>query len=143
MVPPAGDGGSSAPIDRPILEFLQMSLQGKQVERAGISDTSGHLELRVLFASLFYPLPVDEASLSVRWYTNDDFKIHYQEEHPDHVWKCRWDRHPNPHNARGHFHPPPDAGTPGEDASSPPDYRDVLRLVFDDVEERFINLWDE
>lgn len=144
MAPPAGDGGSPAPIDRPILEFLQTSLQGtQQVERATISDTSGHFELRVLFASTYYPAPVSEATLSVRWYTNDDFKIHYQEEHPEQVWKCRWDRHPNPHNTRDHFHPPPNARTQGEDAAWPDDHRNVLRLVLDDVEERITQLWDE
>lgn len=144
MAPPTGDGRSPAPIDRPILEFLQTSLLGtQQVDQAVISDASGHLELRVILASRYYPASVDEATVSVRWYTNDDFKIHYQEEHPERVWKCRWDRHPNPHNTRGHVHPPPDARTPGDDASWPTDHRDVLRLVLDDVEERITELWGE
>ena len=143
MVPPAGDGGSPAPIDRPILEFLQLSLdRTSQVERATISDATGHLALAVLFASRYYPASIEEATLSVRWYTNDDFKIHYQEEHADAVWKCRWDRHPNPHNTRDHFHPPPNAQTSGEDAAWPTDYRDVLRLVLDKIEERITQLWD-
>jgi len=144
MVPPAGDGGSPAPIDRPILEFLQTRLRGTNpVERSTITDASGHLELYVRFASPYYPATVDEATLTVRWYTNDDFKIHYREVHPERAWECRWDRHPNPHNTRDHFHPSPSAPTPGDDVSWPTDHRDVLRLVLDEVEERITILWNE
>ena len=133
MVPPAGDGGTPDPIDRPLLEFLQTRLRAtQQVEQATITDASDHLELHVRFASPYYPVTVDEATLTVRWYTNDDFTIHYREVHPDHAWECRWDRHPNPHNTRDHIHPPPAAPTPGDDASWPTDHRDVLTLVLDE-----------
>ncbi|WP_224214532.1 hypothetical protein [Natrinema longum] len=143
MTPPAGDGRSPAPIDRPVLEFLQTRLQATaQVARATITDASGHLELYVTLAPSYYPETVEEASLTVRWYTNDDFKIHYREVHPAHAWVCRWDRHPNPHNTRDHFHPPPTAPTPGEDSSWPRDHRDVLRLALDKIEERITGLWD-
>lgn len=143
MVPPAGDGRSPAPIDRPILEFLQTHLQGTdQIARAIITDTSGHLELRATVASSYYPETVDEATLTVRWYTNDDFKIHYREVHPEQTWECRWDRHANPHNSRNHFHPPPAVPTPGDDASWPVDHRDVLRLVLTEVEQRIVELWN-
>jgi len=94
-------------------------------------------------ATSYYPASVDEATLTVRWYTNDDFKLHYREQHADHTWECRWDRHPNPHNTRDHFHPPPTAPTPGDDDSWPTDHRDVLRLVLDEVEDRIAALWDE
>lgn len=144
MGPPAEGGRSPAPIDRPIIEFLQTSLHGtQQVERAAISDASGHLELRVDFASSYYPEHIQDATLSVRWYVNDDFKIHYQEEHPNTRWQCRWDRHPNSHNSRSHFHPPPNARTPGEDAAWPDDHRDVLRLILDEVADRITQLWEE
>ncbi|WP_435181441.1 hypothetical protein [Halorussus sp. AFM4] len=144
MAPPTGDGRSPAPIDRPILEFLQTRLQATaQVSQATITDANGHLELAVTLASSYYPETVDEANLSVRWYTNDDFKIHYREVHLEIAWECRWDRHPNPHNTRDHFHPPPTARTPGEDASWPADHRDVLRLVLDEIEERIGELWTE
>ncbi len=142
MTPPGGNGGSPAPIDQPILEFLQTRLKRtQQVDRTTISDASGHLELRVQFELAYYPASVEEATLRIRWYTNDDFTIHYQETHADSVWKCRWDRHPNPHNTRDHFHPPPAAEPHGTDAAWPTDYRDVLRLVFDEVEERITQLW--
>ncbi|WP_435159295.1 hypothetical protein [Haladaptatus sp. DFWS20] len=144
MVPPTGDGGSPAPIDRLVLEFLQTRLQAtNQVAEAIITDARGHFELRVTLAPSYYPKPVEEATLTVRWYTNDDFKIHYREVYPKYVWECRWDRHPNPHNTRDHFHPPPAAPTPTDDASWPTDHRDVLRLVLDEVEERITELWKE
>ncbi|NHX37592.1 MULTISPECIES: hypothetical protein [Halolamina] len=144
MVPPTGDGGSPAPIDRPILEFHQTRLRAtQQVEQATITDASGHLELHIVLDLAYYPASVDDAQLTIRWYTNDDFKIHYREVHPDHTWGCRWDRHPNPHNNRDHFHPPPAAPTPGDDASWPTDHRDVLTLVLDEIEDRIATLWGE
>jgi len=144
MVPLTGDGGSPAPIDRPILEFLRTRLRTtQQVTEATITDTGGHLELRVTFADAYYPARVTDAQLTVRWYTNDDFKLHYREEHPDRAWECRWDRHPNPHNTRDHFHPPPVATTPGEDASWPADHRDTVALVLDEIEDRIAALWNE
>jgi hypothetical protein len=144
MVPPTGDGGSPAPIDRPILEFLQTRLRAtRQVDQAIITDASGHLELQVSFESSYYPSTVTEATLTVRWYSNDDFKIHYREIHSERVWECRWDRHPNPHNTRDHVHPPPAPPTPGDDASWPTDHRDVLTRVLDEIEERIAALWDE
>ena len=144
MVPPTGDGGSPAPIDLPILEFLQTQLEAtSQISRATVTDASGHLELHVVVAPSYYPTAVDDARLTVRWYTNDDFKIHYREEYADRAWECRWDRHPNTHNTRDHIHPPPTASTPGEDASWPEDYRDVVGFVLDEVEARIDSLWNE
>lgn len=144
MVPPTDDGRSPAPIDRPILEFLQTRLQAtQQVSKATITDDSGHLELHVVLARSYYPASIEHAQLTTRWYTNDDFKIHYREVHPEQAWECRWDRHPNPHNSRDHFHPPTDAPTPGDDASWPADHRDVVTLVLDEIEDRIATLWGE
>jgi|GEM_PF-4685468 len=43
MVPPTGDGGSPAPIDRQILEYLQNRLETTgQVSEATITDAEGH-----------------------------------------------------------------------------------------------------
>lgn len=142
-VVPTGDGSSPAPIDRPILEFLRDRLATTpQVERATI-ETDGHLQLRVRLSEAYYPDDVREASLTVRWYENDDFKIHYREARDDADWECRWDRHPNSHNARAHFHEPPNASTPGRDESWPTDYREVLTLVLDEVEARIADCWSE
>lgn len=74
---------------------------------------------------------------------HDDFIIHYREAHTDSDWERRWDRHPNPHNTHDHFHPPPSAPTLGDDASWPPDYRDVLPLVLDSIERRITDLWND
>lgn len=142
MGQPPGDGRSPAPIDRPILEYLQRRLGATaQVATATITDANGHLELRVSLAGRYHPQTVHDVVLTIRWYTNDDFAIHYREEHDDAVWECRWDRHPNPHNSRGHFHPPPAAATPGDDADWPTDYRDVLALVLETIEGRIADLW--
>lgn len=144
MARPTTDGGSPAPIDRPILEFLQRRLRTtRQVARATITDAGGHLELRVSLAAAYYPTSVEDADLSIRWYTNDDFTLHYRERHSDAVWECRWDRHPNPHNTRDHFHPPPDAATPGTDADWPSDHRDVVTAVLARIETRIEESWTE
>lgn len=66
MGPPTGSGGSPAPIDRPIVEFLQDRLATtQQVEQTTITDAEGHLELRVTLASTYYPQSVTEATLAV------------------------------------------------------------------------------
>lgn len=141
MSPPVDDGGSPAPVDRPILAFLRDRLATTDQVRSATLTDDGHAELHVASADVYYPDRVQGATLQVRWYTNDDFAIHYREVHEDDEWECRWDRHPNPHNARDHFHPPPDAPTPGEDASWPSDYRDVTGEVLDEIEERIADLW--
>lgn len=144
MVPPVDDGGSTAPIDRAVLEYLRGRFEAtSQVGTATITDDEGHLELRVEFDAAYYPADSTDAALSVRWYANDDFAVHYREKRPDGDWECRWDRHPNTHNSRSHFHPPPDAATPGEDRHWPTDVRDVIETVLDDVEERIEALWTD
>jgi len=131
------------PIDRPVLNLLRDRLRTTdQVVAARITDESGHLELLVVFSETYYPDPGTRATLTVRWYTSGDFSIHYRETRPGDDWECRWDRHPNPHNHREHFHPPPGAATPGEDGSWPDDYREVIRLVLHEIEARIEQLWD-
>jgi hypothetical protein len=77
-----------------------------------------------------------------RWYTNDDFNINYEEEYKDgETWKCRWDRHPNSHNRREHFHPPPDASTSGEELSYAKDWRDVISLVLNELDNHIQGFW--
>ncbi|WP_434085395.1 hypothetical protein [Natronomonas marina] len=101
----------------------------------------GKLYLRIELAGDYYPGDAS-ARFEIRWYRNGDFTVHYQEERQESVWKCRWDRHPNRHNARDHFHPPPDASRANAaDAQWPPDHRDICQLVLDYVEERIETLW--
>jgi len=91
----------------------------------------------------YFPAGVEQAALRIRWFETDDFTVHYSEQYGDgESWECRWDRHPNSHNSRDHFHPPPDAATPGADASHPTDWRDVLAEVLTDLDERVRAFWD-
>ena len=91
----------------------------------------------------YFPAAVDQAALHVRWFETEDFSIHYTEQYEDGTqWECRWDRHPNGHNTRMHFHPPTTAETPGEDAEYPDDWRDVISELLGDLDERIESFWD-
>ena len=138
---PADDGASPAPIDRSVLERMESRFTGSHmVESAEIVEKE-NLHLRVELSGDYYPNGTS-ARFEIRWYRNDDFNFHYQEERQDSTWMCRWDRHPTTHNSRDHFHPPPDASrTDAEDDRWPDDHRDVCRFVLDRVEERIEALW--
>lgn len=136
------DGASPAPIDRSVLERMQSRFVGSRMTASAtvVDDRKPHL--RVELSGEYYPGEIS-ARFEIRWYRNDDFNVHYQEEQRDTSWECRWDRHPNAHNSRDHFHPPPSASrNRAEDAQWPPDHRDVGRLVFDRIEERIETLWE-
>jgi len=139
---PADDGASPAPIDRSVLERIQSRFAtSRTFESAEIVEEEKQ-HLRVELSHEYYP---DETSarFEIRWYRNDDLNVHYQEDRQDSAWKCRWDRHPNRHNSRGHFHPPPAASrTDAEDARWSNDHRDVIRLAIDRIEERIESLWE-
>lgn len=89
-----------------------------------------------VYDSSLYPPRVQEVRLEITWFENGDFSIHYHEEHDSGTFDHRWDRHPSEHNTRDHVHPGPDAPTPGEDATHPTDWRDVLSMVLDETEDR-------
>jgi hypothetical protein len=139
-----GDQAGTGPIDTEVLRRI-----------------AGRIETSVRFSSVayrpdaapnavvadydtgYFPAAVDRASLRIRWFETDDFSVHYAERYRDGTrWECRWDRHPNDHNARAHFHPPPDAVTPGNDASYPLDWREVLTQVLNELDERVQTLWE-
>ena len=91
----------------------------------------------------YFPSGVTRAYLRIRWFETDDFSIHYSEQYQTgNKWACRWDRHPNDHNTREHFHQPPAASTPGEDADHPDDWRDVLTTVLTALDDRIKAFWD-
>lgn len=94
------------------------------------------------FDTSYYPTSVSEANVRIRWFETDDFSIHYREQYEARPWECRWDRHPNSHNTRDHVHPPPDAATPGENATFASDWRDVLSRVLRALGERIESLWE-
>ncbi len=90
----------------------------------------------------YFPGGVTRASLRIRWLETDDFSIHYSEQYQtENSWECRWDRHPNDHNTREHFHPPPDASTPGDDADYPNEWQDLLATVLTRIDERIESFW--
>lgn len=138
------DGGADPRIDRPILEDVRDRLQtASQFDSVAITSSQGQTRLEAVFDPGSNPPSLDRRFLDIRWYTNDDFRVHYQEEWDDETWQQRWDRHPNAHNARDHYHPPPAAATPGEDRSWPGDYRDVMAHVLTAVRERHEELWND
>ena len=138
---PADDGASPAPMDRSVLERMQSRFAtSRTFESARVVD-GGNVHLRAELSREYYPGETS-ARFEIRWYRNDDFTIHYQENRKDEAWKCRWDRHPNAHNTRDHFHPPPMASqTDAEDEQWPADHRDMCRLVLDFLEERIEAVW--
>ena len=95
-----------------------------------------------LYDQRFYPPVVLEARLEIVWFENGDFSLHYHEEHESGGFDHRWDRHPSNHNDRDHIHPGPDAPTPGEDASHPLDWRNVLTLALSEIEDRQHAFWE-
>lgn len=91
----------------------------------------------------YFPAGVERASLRIRWFETDDFNVHYAEQYRDSdSWECRWDRHPNEHNSREHFHPPPDAATPGDDVAFASDWRAVLSRVLSELSDRIHSFWE-
>ena len=129
-------------IDRAVLEVIRDRLRtAPQIETAEIVVADGQTKLEASLTAAATPAAIDRRFLDIRWYTNGDFRIHYQEEWPDRTWCQRWDRHPNEHNDRDHLHPPPDAATPGEDRTWPSKFEAVLKLVVDSVRTRTDSLW--
>jgi len=143
-MPDDGSKPRTGPIDADVLERI-----------AGRIETSARFEAVVYrpdtapnavvadYDTGYFPAAVERASLRIRWFETDDFSIHYAEHYSDGTtWECRWDRHPNGHNTHAHFHPPPDAVTPGNDATYPVDWRDVLTRALDELDERVRALWE-
>lgn len=138
------DGGTAPRIDRPILEDIRDRLQtASQFSSVTLDTSEGQTHLEAEIDPALNPPTLERRFLDIRWYTNGDFRIHYQEEWTDETWRLRWDRHPNDHNTRDHFHPPPDAATPGEDRSWATEYRDVMSRLLSLLARRNDDLWDE
>ncbi len=101
--PPSEPGGDSiGPPDRQTLRLLERQLAADELVVAVAFDPDPY-EPRLLRATLdrdSYPDSVTAVRLDVRWFTTGDFSIHYVESRGDDRWECRWDRHPNAHNAR-------------------------------------------
>lgn len=138
------DGGDAPRIDRPILEDIRDRLQtASQFESVAIVSSEGETRLEAVLDPASNPPSLRGRVLDVRWYTNDDFRIHYQEDWAEEPWQQRWDRHPSAHNSRDHFHPPPAAATPGNDRTWPTDYREMMAHVITAVGERDEEIWSD
>ncbi|THE63416.1 hypothetical protein D8Y22_18385 [Salinadaptatus halalkaliphilus] len=145
MAPPAGNGPpSTGPPDRRTLQVLERQLEAEPlVAETTFEPTSD--EPRVLQAQVDdeqFPPSVASVRLDCRWFVTNDFSVHYVETtvNEDH-WECRWDRHPNAHDPRCHFHLPP-AGTETTDLELPSLHPlDVLSTVVAAVEQRVEQRW--
>lgn len=142
---PDGSGaGSTGPPDRQTLRLLERQLIADPLvaETRFEPDAYEPRLLRALLDAGRYPDSVTAARVDIRSFTTGDFSMHYFEERGgDSSWECRWDRHPNAHNARLHFHKPP-TGTEISDleiASLHP--LDVYSTVFEAIEQRIESLW--
>jgi hypothetical protein len=139
---PVDDGATPVPIDRSVLERIRLRFAGRRLFESVEIIEEGTLYLNVELSGEYHPGEVS-ARVEIRWYRNDDFSVHYKEDQPDSTWKCRWDRHPNTHNYRDHFHPPPAASrTDAENSQWPPDHREVSRLVLKRIEDHIDTLWE-
>lgn len=133
----------SAPVDFALLRTIHSRLRGtERFREAELRPEYAPNSIVLRYDLGYFPQEVEDAFLQVRWYTNDDFNVHYEERYTDcDVWKCRWDRHPNEHNTREHFHPPPDASTPGQDTAFSEDWRDMLSYVLGEIDEHIQVFW--
>lgn len=137
-------GGDVAPTDYDVLERIGERLAtDARFDAVELGPEFAPNSLVVEYDLRYFPGLLERAWLRIRWYENDGFDVHYAEQYgTGSHWECRWDRHPNDHNSRDHFHPPPDAETPGLDESYPTDWRDVLTMVLTDLDERIEAFWE-
>lgn len=137
-------GRGTAPIDHDVLEDMQSYLAPSDRFEAVEARPEGNPDAIICrFDRGYYPVTLDDVSLDIVWYRNHDFNIHYRELYADTTtWECRWDRHPNDHNDREHYHPGPDASrSDATDESYPTDWRDVLERVLRETDERRRGFW--
>lgn len=146
MSQPPGDSGpdSTGPPDRQTLRLLERHLGSDRL----VAETAFNpdpYEPRLLYALLDagrYPDSIPAARLDIRWFTTSDFSIHYVEEHDDGgQWECRWDRHPNRHNTRLHFHQPPAAAEITDLSLASLHPLEIYSRVLTAVEQRLETLW--
>lgn len=140
--PGAPDATDGAPVDFERLAVIRerLSTDDRFVE---VTEQPAFASDRVIctYDRRFYPATVEHARLELVWYENGDFSVHYHEAHENGTFDHRWDRHPSDHNTRDHVHPGPDAPTPGDDATHPQDWRDVLSTVLAEIEARQRGFW--
>jgi hypothetical protein len=137
--------GSVAPVDDAVLRSIRDRVRTHPVIDTVTAERTGGL-LSMIQAACDpdrYPAHITAARLEIRWYTNDDYNFHYIETHAGGTWQCRWDRHPNPHTERTHFHPPPDARSTDTIADTPPEQHPAAMLTrtLANIRDRIETLW--
>lgn len=145
MPDPPADPPSTGPIDAEILDRIAAHLaRSARFDDVHARPPYAPNAVVATYDLGYFPGGVRRASLRIRWFETDDFSIHYAEQYrTGNSWECRWDRHPNDHNARGHVHPPPDARTPGEDRTYSAEWREVLATVLVRLDDRIDAFWNE
>lgn len=139
----AGSSRDSAPVDFDVLDDMRTYLvRSDRFEDVEWRPAYAPDSLVCVYDRGWYPASIDEAFLQITWFKNDDFHIHYQEHWSDGPErKIRWDRHPNVHNTRDHYHPLPDAATPGRDESFSRNWKDIVSRVLREIDERIQLFW--
>jgi hypothetical protein len=135
----------SRSVDEATLRYLARALgRRSEVRRTSLFPTTKLESLVVTLDVEYYPEQIDAVSLEIRAYTNGDFHVSYHETRAGARRGCRWDRHDQPHNARDHYHPLPDAGTAAAvDRNYATDLTRVLEeTVLPWVDERVGTLWE-
>lgn len=146
-MPPSPDDaapGSTGPPDRQTLRLLERQLTAEPLLAETVFDPDAYEPtlLRARLDSGQYPASVPTARLDIRWFTTGDFSLHYVETHDAaERWECRWDRHPNLHTTRVHFHPPPSATDTTPLALPSVHPLEVYSTVLAAVEHRIETLW--
>jgi hypothetical protein len=137
-------GAESGPIDRHVLRLFDRKLQPHPIVASTAYDPDPYepRRLQTSFANDRYPKTIEGGRLDVRWFETGDFGFHYREDHETGVWQCRWDRHPNPHNARCHFHEPPDCASVVDLSLPDSNPLSVLFTVLGAIEDRIDGLRD-
>lgn len=142
----ASNGDPIGPPDRQTLRLLEKHLADDPMVATTTFTPDSHTprRLRAHLDTTQYPASVTDVRVDVRWFSSGDFSIHYVESGSDGPeWECRWDRHPNDHNSRLHFHRPPD-GTDIQDLSLPSLHPlEVYSTVLDAIEQRIKTHWTE
>ncbi|RLM42050.1 hypothetical protein DVK00_18555 [Haloarcula sp. Atlit-47R] len=141
---PEGDTDGVGGIDSDVLERIGRRLRGStRFEAVEYRPEYAPNAVVAEYDLGYFPAAIERAYLRIRWFETDDFNIHYSEQYRDgNSWECRWDCHPNSHNDREHFHPPPDAMTPGQDMEFESDWRAVISEILSELDERIQSFWE-
>ncbi|TKX72865.1 hypothetical protein [Halorubrum sp. GN11GM_10-3_MGM] len=137
--------GPDRTVDEATLQYLAQAFGRRpEVRRTSLFPTNKPESLVVTLDTDYYPERIDDVSLELRAYTNGDFHVSYREIRAGDRRRCRWGRHDQPHNARDHYHPLPDAETAA--AVNRSFVTDLTRVIEETVlpwvDERVGTLWE-